>query len=107
MKDNTPALTMTVVEEGLYAVDFHAQLSTLQAFSICVAILHGTETSVDAGEERDGQLSPGNSLKVLIEEEVKFLIEAVTAEKKNVTKRVKEIPPSYVLNPPFSPIARV
>lgn len=106
-KDNTPALTMTVIEEGLYMVDFHAQLSTLQAFSICVAVLHGTETSADAGEERDRQLLAGDSLKVLIEEEVKFLIEAVTAEKKNVIKRVKEIPPSYVLNPPFSPIARV
>ncbi|PON62874.1 hypothetical protein PanWU01x14_135500 [Parasponia andersonii] len=106
-KDNTPALTMTVIEEGLYAVDFHAQLSTLQAFSICVAILHGTETSLDAGEERNKELPQGSSLKVLIEEEVKFLIEAVTAQKRNVTKRVKEIPPSYVLNPPFSPIARV
>lgn len=98
---------MTVIEEGLYTVDFHAQLSTLQAFSICVAVLHGTETSADAGEERERQLLAGDSLKVLIEEEVKFLIEAVTAEKKNVIKRVKEIPPSYVLNPPFSPIARV
>ena len=106
-KDDTPALSMTVIEEGLYAVDFHAQLSTLQAFSICVAILHGTETTIDAVEERYKELPQGSSLKVLIEEDVKFLIEAVTAEKRNVTKRVKEIPPSFVLNPPFSPIARV
>lgn len=99
---------MSVVEEGLYAVDFHAQLSTLQAFSICIAILHSTETS-SAGQmqERDKQLPHCNSLKVLIEDEVKFLIEAVTAEeKRNVTKRVKEIPASFVLNPPFSPMSR-
>lgn len=107
-KEKTPALTMTMVEEGQYTVDFHAQLSTLQAFSICVAILHGTETSAAAGQERNKQFSQCNSLKVLIEEEVKYLIEAVTAgEKKELAKRVKKIQPSYVLNPPFSPIARV
>lgn len=99
---------MTVVEEGEYAVNFHAQLSTLQAFSVCVAILHGTEASIDARKDRTKQLSQNNSLKVLIDDEVKFLIEAVTTgEKKKVTKMVKEIPPSYVINPPFSPIARV
>jgi hypothetical protein len=107
-KENTPALTMTFVEEGEYAVDFHAQLSTLQAFSICVAILHGTEASTDARKDRNKQLSQSNSLKVLIDDGVELLIEAVTNEEKTkVTKMGKEIPPSYVLNPPFSPIARV
>ncbi|KAK9927198.1 hypothetical protein M0R45_024394 [Rubus argutus] len=107
-KEKTPALSMTMVEDGLYAVDFHAQLSTLQAFSMCVSILHGTETSAAAaGQERNNQLSQCNSLKVL-KEEVKFLIEAVTeGEKKKVAKRVKKIQPSYVLDPPISPIARV
>ncbi|KAJ6701724.1 DOMAIN PROTEIN putative (DUF3527)-RELATED [Salix koriyanagi] len=62
-KENKPALTMTVLEEGQYAVDFHAQLSTLQAFSICVAALHGTEATGVAGEERGDQLSHCNSLK--------------------------------------------
>ncbi|KAL5747494.1 hypothetical protein ACOSP7_024495 [Xanthoceras sorbifolium] len=107
-KEKTPALTMIVLDEGQYAVDFHAQLSTLQAFSICVAILHGTEAAVAAGQDISMQLPHSNSLKVLIEEEVKFLIEAVTEEeKKKVTKRREEIPPTYVINPPFSPIARV
>ncbi|KAM3001380.1 uncharacterized protein LOC126626488 [Malus sylvestris] len=107
-KEKAPALTMTMVEEGHYAVDFHARLSTLQAFSTCVAILHGTETSAAAGQERNTQLSQCSSLKVVIEEEVKYLIEAVMeGEKKEVAKRVKKIQPSYVLNPPFSPIARV
>lgn len=107
-KESTPALTMTVVDNGEYAVDFHAQLSTLQAFSICVAIWHGTEASIDAGKDRNKQLSQSNSLKVLINDEVKFLVEAVTTEETmKVTKMVKEIQPSYVVNPPFSPIARV
>lgn len=106
-KDNTPALSMVVLEEGWYAVDFHAQLSTLQAFSICVAILHGTETSV-ARQEKRMQLPHCNSLKMIIEEEVKFLIEAVTEEeKKKVTRRMEESPPPYVINPPFSPMSRV
>ncbi|KAM1097191.1 hypothetical protein ACFX19_014878 [Malus domestica] len=51
-REKAPALTMTMVEEGHYAVDFHAQLSTLQAFSTCVSILHGTETFAAAGQER-------------------------------------------------------
>ncbi|XP_022720338.1 uncharacterized protein LOC111278109 isoform X2 [Durio zibethinus] len=104
-KENMPALTMTAIEGG-YAVDFHAKLSTLQAFSICVAMLHGTLTSTAAGEAQSKHLSQCNSLKALIEEEVKFLIAAVTEEKK-VNKKVEAIPPSYVINPPFSPIARV
>ncbi|KAJ0105746.1 hypothetical protein Patl1_17727 [Pistacia atlantica] len=107
-KENTPALSMIVLEEGWYAVDFHAQLSTLQAFSICVAILHGTETPFPAGQEKSMPLPHCNSLKMLIEEEVKFLIDAVTEdEKKKVTKRMEEMPPSYVINPPFSPMSRV
>ncbi|XWS38367.1 hypothetical protein CRYUN_Cryun19dG0125200 [Craigia yunnanensis] len=105
-KENTPALTMTTIEGG-YAVDFHAKLSTLQAFSICVAILHGTETSAAAGEAQSKYLSKSNSLKLLIEEEVKFLIEAVTEEEKKKVSKVEAIPPSYLINPPFSPIARI
>ncbi|KAF5460667.1 hypothetical protein F2P56_020520 [Juglans regia] len=107
-KENTPALTMTLIEEGEYSVDFHAQLSTLQAFSICVSILHSTEATTNARRDRNIQLSQNNSLKVLIDDGVKFLIETDTTEKKkNVTKIVKEIPPSYFSNPPFSPISRV
>ncbi|XP_022737404.1 uncharacterized protein LOC111290382 isoform X2 [Durio zibethinus] len=105
-KENTPALTMTAIEGG-YAVDFHAKLSALQAFSICIAILHGTENSAAAGEAQTKHLSQCNSLKALLGEEVKFLIEAVTEEEKKVSKKVEAIPPSYVINPPFSPIARV
>ncbi|CAL5360069.1 unnamed protein product [Camellia sinensis] len=106
-KENTPALTMTVIEEGWYSVDFHAQLSPLQAFSICVAILHGTEASIAVGQERANKLLKRNSLKVFIEEEVKILIDAVTEEeKRKAIKKMEEIPKSFKLNPPFSPIDR-
>lgn len=99
---------MRVVEEGQYAVDFHAQLSTLQAFAICVAILHGTSTFSGNGQQKKQQLSQCNSLKMLIEEEVEFLVDSVsTQENTMLSKTKKGTPQSYVLNPPFSPIARV
>ncbi|XP_038875789.1 uncharacterized protein LOC120068157 [Benincasa hispida] len=108
VKDSTPALTMNVVKDGQYAVDFHARLSTLQAFSICVAILHATEACTAVQVEETKELQHCNSLKVLLEEEVKFLIDAVTMEeKKRETRMLKETPTSYLFNPPFSPIARV
>jgi len=96
-----------MVEEGHYAVDFHAQLSTLQAFSICVAILHGTSTSSGPRNEKTPQLSQCNSLKMLLEEDVESFFKSITTKKKAVCKTPKGIPRSYVPNPPFSPIARV
>lgn len=65
-KESSPTFSMTMVEEGQYAVDFHAQLSTLQAFSICVAILHGISAFSGAGDETSQPLSQCNSLKMLI-----------------------------------------
>ncbi|KAJ4834435.1 hypothetical protein Tsubulata_025650 [Turnera subulata] len=106
-KEKIPALTMSAAKEGQYAIDFHAQLSTLQAFAICVALLHGTETTTGAGEERN-KLLHCNSLKVLIDEEVKHLIEKVTEEEgKKASKKIEDIQQSYVPNPPFSPISRM
>ncbi|KAE8694587.1 Mitochondrial substrate carrier family protein isoform 1 [Hibiscus syriacus] len=103
-KENTPALTMTAIEGG-YAIDFHAKLSALQAFSICVVVLHCTETSATVGEMETKRSPQYNSLKKLIDEEVKFLIKAVT-EEKNVSK-VEAVPASYVINLPFSPVSIV
>ncbi|XP_039035518.1 uncharacterized protein LOC120172001 [Hibiscus syriacus] len=105
VKENAPALTMTAIEGG-YAIDFHAKLSALQAFSICVAVLHCTETSATAREMETKRSPQYNSLKMLIDEEVKFLINAV-AEGKKGRKNVEAVPASYVINPPFSPVARV
>ncbi|CAK9141893.1 unnamed protein product [Ilex paraguariensis] len=107
-KENTPALTITGIEDGQYAIDFHAQLTTLQAFSICVAILHTIEASSAVEQDRDKKLMQCDSMRVLIDEEVKYLIEAVTEEEsKKANKKMEQVSPSFVLNPPFSPIARV
>ncbi|KAI3987845.1 hypothetical protein MKX01_020959 [Papaver californicum] len=110
-KEKIPALTIKAINDGQYAVDFHAQLSKLQAFSICVAILHSSDVSTTEvfGYEKDvKQRLHSNSLKVLLEEEVRFLIEAVAeGGKRKITKTKEEISPSFLLNPPFSPIGRV
>ncbi|KAF8113115.1 hypothetical protein N665_0056s0020 [Sinapis alba] len=111
-KEHIPALYMSFAEEGQYDVHFHAQLSTLQAFSTCVAILHNTEVSDSyrIGENVQ-QLSHCNSLKMLIDDDVQFLVEAVTEEgEQKVPNLVKEAAialQSYMPNPPFSPISRV
>ncbi|KAK9716578.1 hypothetical protein RND81_06G243300 [Saponaria officinalis] len=107
-KENVPALTITVTDKGEYTVDFHAQLSKLQAFAVCVSILHTSEASSLVEREKSKELLQCSSLKVLVEDEVKILIEAVTEEeKKKVAKPVDGNPPAFMINPPFSPIARV
>jgi len=99
---------MRRIEEGHYAVDFHAQLSALQAFSISVAILHGTSASSSGEHEKNQQSSQCSSLKMLLEDDAHFFFKSVTTtEKKSGCKNPKVVPRSYVLNPPFSPIARV
>ncbi|PIN15105.1 hypothetical protein CDL12_12255 [Handroanthus impetiginosus] len=107
-KDDIPAFTMRATEDGKYAVDFHAQLSSLQAFSICVAVLHAAEASTAVGQERSKQMLQSDSLRVFAEEEVKNLMDAIAEEEKvKVNKKTEEVLTSFVLNPPFSPIARV
>lgn len=107
-KDKAPALTMTLKEDGQYSVDFHAQLSALQAFSICVAILHSMETSIVVGQENNVESLQSNILSVFVQDDIKGLLNAVREEKKQkVHKKVEQVFPSFVLNPPFSPIGRV
>lgn len=55
---------------GLYSVHFHAQLSTLQAFSICIAILHSSETS-PLVDQQSRQRLHSDALKLLPREEVR------------------------------------
>ncbi|XP_047966479.1 uncharacterized protein LOC125210894 [Salvia hispanica] len=105
-KDNTPAFSMRVIEGGKYTVDFHAQLSSLQAFSICVATLHATEASPSGRERREPSLQC-DALKVSTEEEIKSMVEAIAELEKSKVKKMEQVVPSFVLNPPFSPIARV
>lgn len=106
--DNIPALTIRVIDDRQYAVDFHAKLSSLQAFSICVAILHTAEAFIVVGQEPNKQMLQCDSLSVFSDEEMKNLIDSGTEESKSkVRKKVEKVLPSLVLNPPFPPIARV
>ncbi|CAK8539365.1 unnamed protein product [Lathyrus sativus] len=62
-KESSPTFGMKLVEEGQYAVDFHAKLSPLQAFSISVTVLHGTSAFRATGQVKNQQLSQRNFLK--------------------------------------------
>ncbi|KAL5994358.1 hypothetical protein ACLOJK_024408 [Asimina triloba] len=107
-KERIPAVTITATGEGEYSIAFHARLSTLQAFSICVALLHTTEVSAAVGQEQNAYRLQCNSLKLLLEEEVRYLVEVVAdEEKRKATKRKGDVPPYLVPDPPFSPIGRV
>ncbi|KAK9147519.1 hypothetical protein Scep_006276 [Stephania cephalantha] len=76
-KDTVPALTMTSIGGAQYSVDFHARLSKLQAFSVCIAILHSSEASTVCTFESEQESLHCNSLKMLLNEEVRFLVGAI------------------------------
>ncbi|QHO41985.1 uncharacterized protein [Arachis hypogaea] len=105
-KENTPTFSMSRVEEGEYAVDFHARLSPLQAFSVCVTILHGTSTCSLARREKNQPLSQCNSLEMLMREEAELFMQS-KEKNKTMSKTHKGITLPYVTMPPFSPVARV
>ncbi|GFP99181.1 hypothetical protein PHJA_002062000 [Phtheirospermum japonicum] len=104
-RDDIPAFAMRGIGDGKYEVDFHARLSSLQAFSISVAMLHA------AGRKRStSQMSqigsPTLCARSIIESTVDALAKEENEEISNVNKK-EHVLSSFVLNPPFSPIARV
>uniref|UniRef100_A0ACD5WII5 Uncharacterized protein n=1 Tax=Avena sativa TaxID=4498 RepID=A0ACD5WII5_AVESA len=111
-KEELPALSMKANGKGQLLVDFHARLSALQAFSVCISRLHCSEASTAVVIEKGKHKLYSSSLKMLLEGEVMHLIEAVTAEEKRKKPEVKrdKAPPSVALDPrrpPFSPLGRV
>ncbi|PWZ53895.1 hypothetical protein Zm00014a_015996 [Zea mays] len=108
-KEELPVLSMKENGRGQFVVDFHGRLSALQAFSVCISLLHCSEASIAISLKKGKQKLYSSSLKLLLEEDVRHLIEAVTAEEKKKKKRSREKapPPSVLLDPPFSPIGRV
>uniref|UniRef100_A0A0E0GFV7 Uncharacterized protein n=1 Tax=Oryza nivara TaxID=4536 RepID=A0A0E0GFV7_ORYNI len=107
-KEELPALSIKGNEKGQLLVHFHARLSAMQAFSTCISLLHCSEASTAVSIEKGKHKLYSSSLKMLLEEEVSQLIEAVTAEEKRKTKKRSEKPPRpVVLDPPFSPMGRV
>ncbi|CAL4967217.1 unnamed protein product [Urochloa decumbens] len=106
-KEVLPALSMKADGNGHFSVDFHARLSALQAFSICISLLHCSEASSDIGIEKFKNKLYSSSLKMLLKEEVKQLIDSVTTKEKKPKSRNEKTPPSITINPPFSPMGRV
>ncbi|XP_062217119.1 uncharacterized protein LOC133917138 [Phragmites australis] len=107
-KEELPAFSMKANGKGQFLVDFHARLSALQAFSVCMSMLHYSEASMAITIEKGKHKLYSSSLKMLLEEDVRNLIEAVSAEEKKKSKKRREkAPTSVVLDPPFSPIGRV
>ncbi|CAN6971034.1 uncharacterized protein LOC103838270 [Brassica rapa] len=92
-KEMTMAMTMAFIREGHYEVNFHAKLSALQAFSVCVAELHRTEVSRG---ERSNSLSRCSSLRELID--------MATPVNRDINE---EVISSFMPNVTFSPISRV
>uniref|UniRef100_A0A0E0K7J9 PPC domain-containing protein n=1 Tax=Oryza punctata TaxID=4537 RepID=A0A0E0K7J9_ORYPU len=89
-KEELPALSIKGNEKGQLLVHFHARLSALQAFSTCISLLHCSEASTAVSIEKGKHKLYSSSLKMLLEEEVSQLIEAVTAEEKRKTKKRRQ-----------------
>lgn len=107
-KEKIPALTMKHVDKEQYAVDYDAQLSTLQAFSICVAVLEGAEVSTTVGRGIDQPLLQNDKIKSHTGKGVKFSTEVVTEDNKiKATDTMQKVPPTFMVSPPFSPVSRV
>ncbi|KAJ1296341.1 hypothetical protein BS78_01G293200, partial [Paspalum vaginatum] len=96
-KEVLPALTMKADGNGHFST-----------FSICISLFHYSEASSDIGIEKFKNKLYSNSLKMVLKEEMKQLIDSVTTkEKKKPKSRNKKTPPSIVIDPPFSPMGRV
>ncbi|XP_042412433.1 uncharacterized protein LOC122001640 isoform X1 [Zingiber officinale] len=100
-KENVPAISIKAEREGQYSVDFHTSFSTLQAFSIGIAILHNANVSSALVPEKIRQRLHSNSLKLLFEEEARHLI-----EQRKAMEGVQQVPSLFV-NRPLSPMGRV
>jgi hypothetical protein len=107
-KEEVPGLSMKANGKGQFLVGFHGRLSAMQAFSVCISLLHCSEALMAMSLEKGKHKLYSSSLKMLLEEDVRQLIEAVTAKERTKPKKRREkAPPSVVLDPPFSPIGRV
>ncbi|CAN8240660.1 unnamed protein product [Cochlearia groenlandica] len=97
-KEMTPAMTMVCIRQGgtHYEVSFHAKLSALQAFSVCVAELHRRQ--VLCRGERSNSLSRCSSLRELIDMETPA---------GNREEEEEEVLSAFMPNVTFSPISRV
>ncbi|KAG8092483.1 hypothetical protein GUJ93_ZPchr0012g19435 [Zizania palustris] len=68
-KEALPALSIKADGEGHFLVDFHARLSALQAFSVCICLIHCSEVSSASGIEKFKHKLYSSSLKMLLKDE--------------------------------------
>lgn len=91
-----PLFSLAPFKDGVYSVEFSSPLSTLQAFSICIAVLDNRNLR---------ELSePCNSLE---EKTFGQTMHAVQNSGVSGTSRTEGDVPRYVSYPPLSPVGRV
>ncbi|XP_038988585.1 uncharacterized protein LOC103715499 [Phoenix dactylifera] len=79
-RESKHAFRMVSFKEGLYAVDFRSSIALLQAFAICLALLHGKKPTA---------------------------VEAQSLQERIFSEDAGKAPASYVPNhPPVSPVGR-
>ncbi|KAL5580867.1 hypothetical protein UlMin_013309 [Ulmus minor] len=94
-QEHQPVFGFSPFKEGIYSVEFNSSLSTLQAFSICTAVLESRKICVPLG--------PSNSF------EEKSYDEPVSVQNAGISghSRIEEEVPRYISYPPLSPVGRV
>ncbi|CAH9071347.1 unnamed protein product [Cuscuta epithymum] len=110
-KGKAPALTMmALTDDGQqYAVSFQHELSVLQAFSICVSVLHTTEAlAAGSVERRRGKNVKSLQQRMFANHDFGSLTVGVRQqEKAKGSRKVDQSLPLFVVNPLFSSIARI
>ncbi|VVB01861.1 unnamed protein product [Arabis nemorensis] len=97
--NNQPLLSFTPYREGVYAVEYNSSsLSLLQAFSICIAVNEGRNSSKT--------VEAPNTLRV---EKANGEVSSIQNERlKSFSGPIEaEAPAKYISHPPLSPVGRV
>ncbi|PWZ07005.1 hypothetical protein Zm00014a_018847 [Zea mays] len=91
-REERHAFSMTSFKEGLYTVEFRSSIALLQAFAMCIVMLHGRyprRTQVGSQAEQEHDLLAGHELKAM------------------AASQGRRPPTSYVPHrPPLSPVGR-
>ncbi|KAJ6715993.1 DUF3527 DOMAIN PROTEIN [Salix koriyanagi] len=95
-EENQPVFIMVPFKEGIYSVEFNTSLSTLQAFSLCIAVLDGKK--LREMSESSNLFGEKTSLETILSQN------DGTRAPNGI---VGEVPARYVSYPPLSPVGRV
>ncbi|KAJ6409003.1 hypothetical protein OIU84_008655 [Salix udensis] len=95
-EENQPVFIMVPFKEGIYSVEFNTPLSTLQAFSLCIAVLDGKK--LREMSESSNLFGEKTSLETILSQN------DGTRAPNGI---VGEVPARYVSYPPLSPVGRV